>query len=64
MTGPLVAGPDLCAAGRSRSSNGACARVVFNDCVRAREEARRAGGPFLKAGELSARLITEAKRTA
>ncbi|ULR52076.1 RNA-guided endonuclease InsQ/TnpB family protein [Streptomyces deccanensis] len=40
-----------------------CARVVFNDCVRAREDARRAGKPFLKAGELSTRLITEAKRT-
>ncbi|MDQ0601196.1 putative transposase [Streptomyces canus] len=40
-----------------------CARVVFNDCVRAREDARRAGRPFPKAGELSIRLITEAKRT-
>ncbi|ULR51339.1 RNA-guided endonuclease InsQ/TnpB family protein [Streptomyces deccanensis] len=40
-----------------------CARVVFNDCVRAREDARRAGKPLLKAGELSTRLITEAKRT-
>ncbi|MFF1444899.1 RNA-guided endonuclease InsQ/TnpB family protein [Streptomyces sp. NPDC058295] len=41
-----------------------CARVVFNDCVRAREDARRAGKSFPKAGELSTRLITEAKRTA
>ncbi|SHI07800.1 RNA-guided endonuclease InsQ/TnpB family protein [Streptomyces sp. 3214.6] len=40
-----------------------CARVVFNDAVRAREDARRAGRPFPKAGELSTRLITEAKRT-
>jgi IS605 OrfB family transposase len=40
-----------------------CARVVFNDVVRAREDARKAGKPFPKAGELSARLITEAKRT-
>ncbi|MDX3453309.1 RNA-guided endonuclease TnpB family protein [Streptomyces sp. ME02-8801-2C] len=40
-----------------------CARVVFNDCVRAREDARRAGRPFPTAGELSTRLITEAKRT-
>jgi putative transposase len=40
-----------------------CARVVFNDCVRAREDARRAQQPFPKAGELSTRLITEAKKT-
>ncbi|MFJ9543026.1 RNA-guided endonuclease InsQ/TnpB family protein [Streptomyces sp. NPDC101225] len=41
-----------------------CARVVFNDCVRAREDARRAGRPFPTAGELSTRLITQAKKTA
>lgn len=41
-----------------------CARAVFNDAVRAREDARKAGRPFPKAGELSTRLITEAKRTA
>ncbi|MPY33511.1 IS200/IS605 family element transposase accessory protein TnpB [Streptomyces adustus] len=41
-----------------------CARVVFNDAVRAREDARKAGLPFPKAGELSTRLITDAKRTA
>ncbi|WP_327425877.1 RNA-guided endonuclease InsQ/TnpB family protein [Streptomyces sp. NBC_01236] len=40
-----------------------CARVVFNDAVRAREDARRAGEAFPKAGELSKKLITEAKRT-
>ncbi|WLW54430.1 RNA-guided endonuclease InsQ/TnpB family protein [Streptomyces sp. YU58] len=40
-----------------------CARVVFNDAVRAREDARKADRPFPKAGELSTRLITEAKRT-
>ncbi|MES5817024.1 RNA-guided endonuclease TnpB family protein [Streptomyces sp. RG80] len=40
-----------------------CARVVFNDAVRAREDARKAGRPFPKAGELSVRLITEAKRS-
>ncbi|WP_406419273.1 RNA-guided endonuclease InsQ/TnpB family protein [Streptomyces sp. NBC_01614] len=40
-----------------------CARVVFNDAVRAREEARAAGRPFPKAGELSTRLITQAKQT-
>jgi putative transposase len=41
-----------------------CARVVFNDAVRAREDARKAEQPFPKAGELSTRLITQAKRTA
>ncbi|MEH0542689.1 RNA-guided endonuclease TnpB family protein [Streptomyces sp. B21-105] len=41
-----------------------CARVVFNDSVRAREDAREAGQPFPTAGELSRKLITEAKRTA
>ncbi|MER7477771.1 RNA-guided endonuclease TnpB family protein [Streptomyces sp. NPDC126510] len=40
-----------------------CARVVFNDAVRAREDARRAGQPFPTAGQLSRKLITEAKRT-
>jgi len=40
-----------------------CARVVFNDAVRAREHARTAGEAFPAAGELSKRLITEAKRT-
>ncbi|WP_415938079.1 RNA-guided endonuclease InsQ/TnpB family protein [Streptomyces sp. 039-1] len=40
-----------------------CARVVFNDAVRAREEARAAKQPFPKAAELSKRLITEAKQT-
>ncbi|WP_405518505.1 RNA-guided endonuclease InsQ/TnpB family protein [Streptomyces canus] len=40
-----------------------CARVVFNDAVRAREDARRAQQPFPKIGELSTRLITQAKQT-
>ncbi|MGW6486309.1 RNA-guided endonuclease InsQ/TnpB family protein [Streptomyces sp. NPDC055056] len=40
-----------------------CARVVFNDAVHAREDARRAQQPFPTAAELSKRLITEAKRT-
>ena len=40
-----------------------CARVVFNDAVRAREDARAAGLAFPTAGELSRKLITEAKRT-
>ncbi|MEU3352921.1 RNA-guided endonuclease TnpB family protein [Streptomyces sp. NPDC037389] len=41
-----------------------CARVVFNDAVRAREDARKAGAAFPTAGELSKRLITQAKQTA
>ncbi|MEU6011810.1 RNA-guided endonuclease TnpB family protein [Streptomyces sp. NPDC047453] len=40
-----------------------CARVVFNDAVRAREDARRQGPPFPRAAELSQQLITRAKRT-
>ena len=39
-----------------------CARVVFNDGLRARETAYEAGGPYLTDAELSARL-TLAKRT-
>jgi len=41
-----------------------CARVVFNDAVRAREHARQAGEAFPTAGHLSTCLITQAKRTA
>ncbi|MFP3115576.1 RNA-guided endonuclease InsQ/TnpB family protein [Streptomyces sp. Iso 434] len=40
-----------------------CARVVFNDVVQVREDARKAGEPFPTAGELSRRLITQAKRS-
>ncbi|MET9722530.1 RNA-guided endonuclease InsQ/TnpB family protein [Streptomyces zaomyceticus] len=40
-----------------------CARVVYNDALRARESARAAGEAFPKAGELSKLLITEAKKT-
>ncbi len=36
---------------------------MFNDAVRARDDARRAGQPFPTAGQLSRKLITEAKRT-
>ncbi|MFE5375794.1 transposase [Streptomyces mirabilis] len=39
-----------------------CARVVFNDALRAREDARRTGAALPTAGELSKKLITEAKR--
>ncbi|WP_424863945.1 RNA-guided endonuclease InsQ/TnpB family protein [Streptomyces sp. MMS24-I29] len=41
-----------------------CARVVYNDALRARETARSQGLPFPKTGNLSKRLITEAKNTA
>ncbi|KDA43031.1 transposase [Frankia sp. BMG5.23] len=40
-----------------------CARVVYNDALRARETARAAGLPFPKTGDLSKLLITEAKKT-
>lgn len=40
-----------------------CARVVFNDAVRAREDARKAGQPFPTAAGLSRKLITQAKQT-
>ncbi|KAB8163462.1 IS200/IS605 family element transposase accessory protein TnpB [Streptomyces sp. 3MP-14] len=39
-----------------------CARVVYNDALRARETARSEGLPFPKTGDLSKSLITEAKR--
>ena len=39
-----------------------CARVVFNDALRARQEAHEAGLPYITDGEMSARL-TAAKAT-
>ena len=39
-----------------------CARVVFNDGLRARQQAREAGWPYITDAELSARL-TAAKKT-
>ncbi len=39
-----------------------CARVVFNDALRARQQAHAAGQPYITDGELSARL-TAAKAT-
>ncbi|MEV6699487.1 RNA-guided endonuclease TnpB family protein [Streptomyces sp. NPDC051453] len=39
------------------------ARVVFNDALRAREDARKTAQPFPTAGDLSRKLITEAKLT-
>jgi putative transposase len=40
-----------------------CARVVYNDALRAREDARAHGDVFPKTGDLSRLLITEAKKT-
>ena len=40
-----------------------CARVVFNDGLRARQQARAEGLPYVSDGELSKRVITEAKKT-
>jgi len=40
-----------------------CARVVYNDALHIRREARAAGQPWPKSGDLSKQLITQAKRT-
>ncbi|MFG2775030.1 RNA-guided endonuclease InsQ/TnpB family protein [Streptomyces sp. NPDC048350] len=40
-----------------------CARVVWNDCLRARKEAYAAGLPFVTSAKLSKLHITQAKRT-
>lgn len=40
-----------------------CARVVFNDGLRARQDAHRSGLPYISDGELSKRVITRAKGT-
>src|SRR5262245_40112456 len=40
-----------------------CARVVYNDGLRLRENAYRAGRPFIGDAELASRVITLAKRT-
>lgn len=40
-----------------------CARVVFNDGLRARQTAREQGLPYISDAELSKRVITEAKKT-
>ncbi|MEV4324455.1 RNA-guided endonuclease InsQ/TnpB family protein [Microbispora rosea] len=40
-----------------------CARVVFNDGLRARTDAREQGVPYIRDGELSKRVITQAKKT-
>ncbi|SCL16525.1 putative transposase [Micromonospora inyonensis] len=40
-----------------------CARVVYNDGLRLRQQTREHGTPYITDGELSRRLITEAKKT-
>ncbi|APU40983.1 RNA-guided endonuclease InsQ/TnpB family protein [Streptomyces sp. TN58] len=40
-----------------------CARVVFNDGLRARQEAHAAGLPYIKDTDLQKQVITAAKRT-
>ncbi|MFB7449267.1 RNA-guided endonuclease InsQ/TnpB family protein [Streptomyces sp. NPDC056194] len=40
-----------------------CARVVFNDGLRVRQEAHAAGLPYVKDAELQKQVITAAKRT-
>ncbi|MBO7936464.1 transposase [Streptomyces sp. S9] len=40
-----------------------CARVVFNDGLRARQEARAAGLPYIKDTDLQKQVVTAAKRT-
>lgn len=40
-----------------------CARVVFNDGLRTRQEAHTAGRPYISDGDLSKRIITRAKTT-
>ncbi|MFF7995893.1 RNA-guided endonuclease InsQ/TnpB family protein [Kitasatospora xanthocidica] len=41
-----------------------CARVVYNDALAARKEARKAGLPFPKSADLQKLVITGAKKTA
>jgi putative transposase len=40
-----------------------CARVVYNDGLRIRQQAHEAGLPYIKDTDLQRRVITEAKRT-
>ncbi|HEX6970300.1 MAG TPA: transposase [Micromonosporaceae bacterium] len=40
-----------------------CARVVYNDGLRMRQDAHAAGLPYISDAELSKRVITEAKKT-
>ncbi|MGY5131892.1 RNA-guided endonuclease InsQ/TnpB family protein [Streptomyces nigrescens] len=52
-------GPQRAALGRAFG----CARVVFNDALRARKDARDQGLPYPKIGDLSKQVITVAKKT-
>lgn len=40
-----------------------CARVVYNDGLRIRQEAFKAGLPYIKDADLQKKVITEAKKT-
>ncbi|MEU4509395.1 transposase [Nonomuraea wenchangensis] len=40
-----------------------CARTVYNDALRVREQARAGGLPYVSDAELSRRVITQAKKT-
>ncbi|MER7751980.1 RNA-guided endonuclease TnpB family protein [Kitasatospora sp. NPDC097643] len=51
-------GPQRCALARAFG----CARVVYNDALRSREDARAAGLPFVPSAVLS-KALTEAKKT-
>jgi putative transposase len=52
-------GPQRAALGKAFG----CARVVFNDALRARKHAHEQGLPYPKTGDLSKQVITEAKKT-
>lgn len=52
-------GPQRAALGRAFG----CARVVFNDALRARKDAHEQDLPYPRIGDLSKRVITEAKKT-
>jgi putative transposase len=48
---------------RSLANAFGCARVVFNDGLRMRQDARAQGLPYVSDGDLSKRVITQAKAT-
>lgn len=59
-TGKVPVAETLC---RNLARAFGCARVVFNDGPRLRQQAREAGEKYISDGELSRRLITQAKAT-
>ena len=61
-SGTTTASTPLLASALALARAFGCVRVVFNDGLRARQEAYAAGRPYLTDGELSARL-TAAKAT-